>query len=585
MQTLQIQGRLIHNQPKILSQICNFDLVFSILFTLGFSYGLITVVVLSTQQSDKHQLNYLIWSFSWFLGAWMLYTLLYVVERRLVQLYAVYESPSVLIRWFWVIQFVLCFKNMLSVLIAKYVNHTIDMDTTFYLQLCLIVPFALLLLRAILLKPLQPQVDFGYDSQYFPSKLSMQQAPYNPYTQLHDDITATDIDDLSASRFQSVLSSKPMRIGPKQYTKTAEEEASLFSILTFGWLSKVFTIGYQRPLEMTDLHHLRGIDHAHESVKLFYRSWREQLTKAKHKNAKHASRYADEQEHKEEDINPLQIQTEAPVLGRQVSDPTTAPKHERIDEDSKYHPSLLSALLSAFGTQFFIAGPLKLLYDCFQYCGPVILSAYLKDAQKFHAGEKKTIDEAYLYAVLLFGSYICSTFILAQYFHRCFRTGMRVRAGLMSACYEKALKLTQSARSKRTQGEMMTLVTVDVRKIRDVFPYCWMLVSAPFQITLAVYLLYQQIGWSVFVGLGIQTLFMAPLQMLVGINARKLQKQVMKIRDRRMEVVNEVFGAMKIVKMYAWETSFGNKISGIRNEELAVLRCYIWWYTIMILFW
>ena len=93
-------------------------------------------------------------------------------------------------------------------------------------------------------------------------------------------------------------------------------------------------------------------------------------------------------------------------------------------------------------------------------------------------------------------------------------------------------------------------------------------------------------NWMVvFIGIAAQTLLMAPLQALVGINARKLQKQVQKVRDRRMEVVNEVFGAMKIIKMYAWEMSFGNKISNIRNEELAILRCYVWWYTVMILFW
>ena len=215
----------------------------------------------------------------------------------------------------------------------------------------------------------------------------------------------------------------------------------------------------------------------------------------------------------------------------------------------------------------------------------MVLSAYLRDAQSFGDGKASTMDKAYMYAALLFCSYITATIVLAQYFHRCFRTGMRVRAALMAVCYEKALKLSQSARSERTAGEIMNIVTVDVRKIRDVFPYCIMLISAPFQISLALYLLYQQIGWCVFVGLGFNMCLMAPLQALVGKNTRKLQKQVMKIRDKRMQAGNEVFGAMKIVKMYAWELSFGNKISNIRDEELSILRCYCWWYTVMILFW
>ena len=70
--------------------------------------------------------------------------------------------------------------------------------------------------------------------------------------------------------------------------------------------------------------------------------------------------------------------------------------------------------------------------------------------------------------------------------------------------------------------------------------------AAPCQIILAVYLLYQQIGWSVFVAIGSQLLLVAPLQILVGRKVRKLQQELMKIRDKRLKMVNELFGAMKI---------------------------------------
>ncbi|ETO01993.1 hypothetical protein RFI_35447 [Reticulomyxa filosa] len=177
------------------------------------------------------------------------------------------------------------------------------------------------------------------------------------------------------------------------------------------------------------------------------------------------------------------------------------------------------------------------------------------------------------------------TFLLHQYFHQCFLVGMRVTSALISACYDKALRLTASARSEHTTGNLMTIVTVDVRKIRDVFPYGWILISGPFQIVIAIYLLYQQISWTVFVGVGAQIIIMTPLQAAVATRTRKLQKEVMKIRDERIKVVNEVFGAMKIVKMYAWEISFGKKISSIRERELTVLRRYVWWGTANTLFW
>ena len=82
------------------------------------------------------------------------------------------------------------------------------------------------------------------------------------------------------------------------------------------------------------------------------------------------------------------------------------------------------------------------------------------------------------------------TFILHKYFHRCFTMGMCVRGALMAGCYEKCLKLSLNARKERTTGEMMTMVSVDIRKIRDVFSYLWITISGPTQITLAIYLLY-----------------------------------------------------------------------------------------------
>ena len=162
----------------------------------------------------------------------------------------------------------------------------------------------------------------------------------------------------------------------------------------------------------------------------------------------------------------------------------------------------------------------------------------------------------YLIAGAMFAVYCLGTFVLHQYFHKCFATGMRIRGVLISGCFEKALLMTGAARSQKTTGELMNIVTVDVRKIRDVTPYLLMLVSGPFQIILALFLLYQQIGWSVFIGLAVQ-IILVPMQGKVAMKCRQLQKEVQKVRDRRMKVVNEVFGAMKVIKQYAWETSYG----------------------------
>lgn len=45
-------------------------------------------------------------------------------------------------------------------------------------------------------------------------------------------------------------------------------------------------------------------------------------------------------------------------------------------------------------------------------------------------------------------------------------------------------------------------------------------------------------------------------------------------KDKRIKLMNEVLNGMKVLKLYAWELSFKDKISAIRNVELETLRKY-----------
>ena len=45
-------------------------------------------------------------------------------------------------------------------------------------------------------------------------------------------------------------------------------------------------------------------------------------------------------------------------------------------------------------------------------------------------------------------------------------------------------------------------------------------------------------------------------------------------KDQRIKLMNEVLNGMKVLKLYAWELSFKDKISAIRNIELETLRKY-----------
>ncbi len=46
----------------------------------------------------------------------------------------------------------------------------------------------------------------------------------------------------------------------------------------------------------------------------------------------------------------------------------------------------------------------------------------------------------------------------------------------------------------------------------------------------------------------------------------------MKHKDSRIKLMNEVLNGIKVLKLYAWELSFQDKILAIRNMELSVLK-------------
>ena len=46
----------------------------------------------------------------------------------------------------------------------------------------------------------------------------------------------------------------------------------------------------------------------------------------------------------------------------------------------------------------------------------------------------------------------------------------------------------------------------------------------------------------------------------------------MEQKDRRIRLMNEVLGGIKVIKLYAWEDHFQRDVQDIRQKELVILR-------------
>jgi len=312
---------------------------------------------------------------------------------------------------------------------------------------------------------------------------------------------------------------------------SSEERAGFLSRLTFWWLNPLFVTGFKKQLEFEDF---------------------EPYTRFDYKTAGKLPRFK-----------------------------------AILDAQPKKQKRLFKAIFAVFGWRFLFGGFLKTCYDVLQFIGPVILGDMLSYLEITNTGDRGYKENywGWVYCGILFASAFFGTFILQRYFHIGFTTGMGIRTAVVSTMFEKAICLTPSARKEFTKGKIMNLVSTDAQRLRDAAPYSWMLISAPLQVTFAFYLLYSKLGWSVFVGVLGTTAISIPYNAGVMKYAQTKQKAIMAIKDERLKVINELFGAITIIKLYAWELAFGKKISEIRARELAKLKKYKVVYSMMWLSW
>lgn len=317
-----------------------------------------------------------------------------------------------------------------------------------------------------------------------------------------------------------------------------EENASYLSQIIFSWFDTLAWYGYRQPLERKDLWALNPMDKSKYVVPLFENNWKKEVLKsARRMNQPKASFSA----HKQEvDIAPVKPQTR--------------------------QPSLVMALFKTFGPTFFYGGLMKIVSDLLMFASPLVLELLIN-----FVSNGEPLWKGYLYSVLMFVAAVLQSLVLGQYFYKLFILGMQVRTAIISAIYRKALVLSNSARRTSTVGEIVNLMSVDAQKLMDLLPYLHMVWSAPVQIGLALYMLWNTLGASVLAGLAIMILLI-PLNGVLANVLKKLHMQMMKTKDKRVKLMNELLNGMKVLKLYAWEPSFEDQVKDIRGTELNLLK-------------
>lgn len=172
---------------------------------------------------------------------------------------------------------------------------------------------------------------------------------------------------------------------------------------------------------------------------------------------------------------------------------------------------------------------------------------------------------------MLFSVSMVQTVLWQKHLNDMLVIGMKIRAVLIATIYKKTLKLSSSARNESSAGEIVNLMAVDAQRFMDLVTTINTIWSAPLQIILAFYFLWNEMGPSILTGLALMIIII-PINGYIAHHTKNFQTKQMKAKDHRVKLINEILNGIKLLKLYAWEPCFEDQVIEVRKKEISVLK-------------
>ncbi|PRP88412.1 hypothetical protein PROFUN_03326 [Planoprotostelium fungivorum] len=250
-------------------------------------------------------------------------------------------------------------------------------------------------------------------------------------------------------------------------------------------------------------------------------------------------------------------------------------------ETQRERPSLWWAIFRTYKRDIILSGVYKMCTDACQIVGPsmlfyIVQFVALNRRDVRPSEEQSHVIKGLSYALVIFVGGILQSIFINQQFYASVNVGIQIKTALTNVVYKKSFHLSSKSHSSSSVGEMVNLQAIDAHKFIDLMPFVHVLWGAPLMIVVVLSLLYTILGYSAVAGIVIM-LSVVPINSQITRAVRSLHKEVMENRDKRVEATNEVLNGIRIIKLFAWESSFSERIVAIRQTELALKKKIILW--------
>ncbi|ETV93494.1 hypothetical protein H310_12538 [Aphanomyces invadans] len=228
--------------------------------------------------------------------------------------------------------------------------------------------------------------------------------------------------------------------------------------------------------------------------------------------------------------------------------------------------SIFWASMAVFGTQALVVGVLQFIAMVLSLYGPIVLNKVVSSIE-MSSPDFQTLAVP---VVTLFAVKIVQAILQTQTDLKNELLFVKVMAVLQNLLYKKALRLNAKSRKAKSTGEVSNLFTSDMWPVVAVSFFINQVWIIPLQVTALMYLLWQQLDWAMFSGIGVMVVAFFLTRWFATMQ-RTNWRVLMGKKDTRMKTINEVFGSMQIIKLNAWEERYYTKICDLRADELRSL--------------
>ncbi|XP_047318964.1 putative ABC transporter C family member 15 [Impatiens glandulifera] len=215
------------------------------------------------------------------------------------------------------------------------------------------------------------------------------------------------------------------------------------------------------------------------------------------------------------------------------------------------------------------------------YVGPLLITSFVNFLSENH--ESSGYRHGLMIAAVFLFSKTVESLSQRHWYFGAQRIGVSVRAALMALIYKKSLSIKYGGVSN---GRVINYVSLDVERIGD---FCWNVHGVwllPFQLTLALIILYVNLGLAPSLAALLATIVIMVSNTPLASKQERLHEKIMEAKDVRIKATSEILKNIRVLKLHAWEQNFLKKLLKLRENERRSLKNYLYTSSAVVtLFW